>query len=144
MSSVQQISSSQFLDEMINRNFDIIQDKNHILYQELLNILEPLKPMNLLPEHYTMFLLGLSSNYWKNLFRHLTVKWYQLKNQESITPHEWSVSWTELRQANNDNEVILKVINSIKNFLTSAKNKEDTSFRYLFIINGIHNYFIPL
>ena len=144
----QHISSSQFADIMIQRKYDIVMpDTEHPFkdyYTTLLELLQPLEDMNLSPSHYVMILGGLSIQTWKNLYRHIIIKWVQfLQSTESENNYKWTLDWSTLSTLEGYPVVVSAILDSLRSFLTN-KNPETVNFRLLFLVNSVQNYFIPV
>ena len=153
------LSSSQFVESMQQRKHELYTVESNgdsespftVFYQPILNILQPLQEMNLSPEHYVMVLGGLNVTQWKNLYRHIMVKWSQFYidqgQLETSSLHNekynWVVSWNEIRSLLDYHEVVSKIVVGLTDF-TKCTGRDELSLRILFLINSIQNYFIPL
>ena len=99
---VSPLSSSQFLDEMIQRKYNIVRPLDNEYNRNMEDILSPLIEMNLSPEHYVMVFSGLSLQGWKNIYRHILVQWSQLlftlQTEQNQTPikYKWQTVWSEI------------------------------------------------
>jgi len=147
---VSPLSSSQFLDEMIQRKYNIVRPLDNEYNRNMEGILSPLIEMNLSPEHYVMVFSGLSLQGWKNIYRHILVQWSQLlftlQTEQNQTPinYKWQTVWSEIASESDFQKVQSKIMSSFKHFLQGQINTPSTTFRILFLINTIHNYFIPI
>ena len=154
---VSPLSSSQFLEEMIQRKYNIVRPSESDYNRRMEQILSPLLNMNLAPEHYVMVFSGLSLRGWKNIYRHILVQWSQLlltlqseQNQTLNINYKWQTGWSDLALETNFQLVQSKIMSSLEHFLqdqNQSQNPQQIStgtFRILFLINTIHNYFIPL
>ena len=147
---VSPLSSSQFLDEMIQRKYNIVRPLDNEYNRNMEDILSPLIEMNLSPEHYVMVFSGLSLQGWKNIYRHILVQWSQLlftlQTEQNQTPinYKWQTVWSDIASESDFQKVQSKIMSSFKHFLQGQINTPSTTFRILFLINTIHNYFIPI
>ena len=139
------LSSSQFVDVMIQRKYEVIHPTQvsdfqfKEFYQLFVDVLSGLSQMNLNPEHYAMFLAGLDDRQWKNLYRHMVVKWAQLTNSTpSVNSYQWLYSYPDISGLTYA-PLLKNILESFKDFL-----QDDQEFRLLFLVNSIQNYFIPV
>ena len=145
----QHISSSQFADIMIQRKYDIVMpETDHPFkdyYNTLLELLQPLEEMNLSPSHYVMILGGLSTQTWKNLYRHIIIKWVQFLQSTSSdnNNYKWTLDWSTLSKLEGYSVIVSAIIDSLRSFLTND-NPDTINFRLLFLVNSVQNYFIPV
>ena len=121
---VSPLSSSQFLDEMIQRKYNIVRPLDNEYNQKMETILAPLIEMNLSPEHYVMVFSGLSLQGWKNIYRHILVQWSQLlltlQTEQNQTPdlnYKWETAWSEIASESNFQTVQSKIMSSFEHFL---------------------------
>ena len=101
--------------------------------------------MNLSPSHYVMILGGLSTQTWKNLYRHIIIKWVQFLQSTSSdnNNYKWTLDWSTLSKLEGYSVIVSALIDSWRSFLTND-NPDTINFRLLFLVNSVQNYFIPV
>jgi len=145
------LSSSQFVDVMIQRKYEVIHPTQvsdfqfKEFYQLFVDVLSGLSQMNLNPEHYAMFLAGLDDRQWKNLYRHIIIKWVQFLQSTSSdnNNYKWTLDWSTLSKLEGYSVIVSAIIDSWRSFLTND-NPDTINFRLLFLVNSVQNYFIPV